>query len=82
MGASSSMNGLASILGISLAGLKYAAKRRAAPPARYVYAKALALNVTILKLGGAQRPKGKPKDYYKSKNLIRETLELKNLSRR
>jgi len=40
------MNGLANILGISLAGLKSHLGRES-----YVYAKALALNVNILKLG-------------------------------
>jgi hypothetical protein len=70
---SSSMNGLANILGISIAGLKYHLGRES-----YVYAKALALNVNILKLGGIS--KGKPKDYYRSKKFIRENLELKNIS--
>ncbi len=40
------MNGLTNILGISLAGLKYHLGRESS-----VYAKALALNVNILKLG-------------------------------
>lgn len=67
------MNGLAHILGISITGLKYHLGRES-----FVYAKALALNVNILKMG--EISKGKPKDYYRSKNLIREILELKNIS--
>jgi hypothetical protein len=70
---SPSMNGLATILGISLAGLKYHLGRES-----YVYAKALALNVNILKLG--EISKGNPKDHYRSKKLNRENLELKNIS--
>jgi len=70
---STSMNGLATILGISLAGLKYHLGRES-----FVYAKALAFNVNILKLG--EISKGNPKDHYRSKKLIRENLELKNIS--
>jgi len=66
------MNGLASILGISLAGLKYHLGRES-----YVYAKSLGLNLSILKLGGISE--GKPKDFYRSKKFTRENLELKNI---
>lgn len=67
------MNGLANIFGISLAGLKSHLGRETS-----VYAKALALNVNILKLGAIS--KGKPKDFYSNKKFVRKSLELKNLS--
>jgi hypothetical protein len=71
--ASSSMNGLALKLGLSIAGLKYHLGRES-----NVYAKALGVKVSFSKLG--ELPIGKPVDNYKSKNLLRKTLILKNIS--
>lgn len=69
---SSSLNGLASLLGLSIAGVKYHLNRES-----FVYAKALGLNVNIIKEG--LESKGKPMDFYRSKKITRDTLNLNNL---
>lgn len=70
---SSTMNGLASKLGITLPGLKYHLGRES-----YVYSKVFGLLVNICKEGLIST--GYPKDYYRSKKIIRDNLELKNRS--
>ena len=68
-----SMNSLASLLGLSLPGLKYHLNRDSK-----VFAKSLGLNVQVYQTG--IEPQGKPMDYYKSKKITREDLKLKNIS--
>jgi hypothetical protein len=68
-----SMNGLASILNISLAGLKYHLGRDS-----YIYIKSINAYVSITKEGLINA--GKPKDFYRSKKVFRDNLELTNIS--
>jgi hypothetical protein len=69
----SSLNGLASILGLSIAGVKYHLNREST-----VKAKSLDLLVSISQEG--VEPSGFPIENYKSKKITRETLVLNNIS--
>jgi hypothetical protein len=62
---SHSLNGLASILGLSVAGIKYHLGRES-----FVFAKALGLYVSIIQEG--LESKGKPADFYISKKKNKE----------
>lgn len=73
MATSNSMNALASKLDISLAGLKYHLGRES-----YVYTKYLKCTVKIVKEGVISF--GQTKDFYKSKKVARDNLELNNIS--
>jgi hypothetical protein len=68
------MNGLSSLLGISLQGLKYHLNRES-----FVLAKSLSLNVSLQEYNNI--PKGNPIEYYKTKKKSRPDLKLsKDLS--